>query len=184
MPSNCLAHGLRIKTGSVCVAAHDDRMGVPPAATTPTRRFKLRICGQDCPSLLQISAGSPLGHQPVHAPINSDPVQRVTSSNAVAPERCQLSQSPTVTSRWPLKVHVPPWSYHALQNMQHISQEYSTLLPCTLQGCSLTGLLVEVLNRRPFGARNGCPNSSGQSFLHPLAHTEHCFPQHEIMPGL
>ena len=147
----------------MCVHAHDDSVGVGAApAATSTCRPKGRICGQDCPRLLQISAWPPLGHQPAPTPIESNLVHGAALGNAMAPERRQLSQLPTLTSGWPLEVHMPPRPHHAFRNLQNVSQEHTTHLSCAVQGCSLPGLLVGVLNGRPWGARNGHPSSPGR----------------------
>ena len=109
VPSDCLPHGLRIETRAICVLAHDDSVVMSAAlAATSTCRPKGRISGPDCPSLLQIGAWPILGHQPVHTPIDSNPVHRPALGNAMAPERRQLWQLPTLTSGWPLEVPIPP----------------------------------------------------------------------------
>ena len=159
VPSNCLRHGPRIETRAICVPAHDPSVGVGPLAATPTCRPKGRIRGQDCPRLLQIGAGFLLGHQPVHTPIDSNLVHRAALLNAMALERHQLWQRPTLTSAWPPEVPMPPTPHHLFQNLQNMSQEQATLLSCAFPGSSLPGLLVEVLNGRPWGARNGRQSS-------------------------
>ena len=165
MPSNCLPHGPRIETRICCVLAHDDSVEVGPAlAATSTCRPKGRICGQDCPSLLQIGARPLLGLQPIHTPIDSNLVHGAALGNAMSPERHQLWQQPSLTSGWPLEVHMPPNPHHAFQNLQNITQKHATLLSCAVQGCSLAGLLVERLHGRPWGARNGRPSSPGFCF--------------------
>ena len=164
--SNCLPHGPRIETRIFCVPAHDDSVGVGPAlAATPTCRPKGGICGQDCPSLLQIGAWPLLGHQLIHTPIDSNIVHGTALGNAMAPERHQLWQQPSLTSGWPLEVHMPPNPHHAFRNLQNMTQVHATLLSCVVQCCSLPGLLVEVLNGRPWGARNGRPSSPGFFFF-------------------
>ena len=162
VPSNCLPHGPGIETRAICVPAHDDSVGMGAAlAATSTCRPKGRTSGPDCPRLLQIGAWPLLGHQPAHTPIDSKLVHGPALGNAMAPERHQLWQRPPLTSAWPLEVPMPPPPHHLFQNRQNMSHEQATLLSCAFPGSSLPGLLVEVLNGRPWGARNGHPSSPG-----------------------